>query len=103
MSNEENIKKENTERMHDDMADIAVMSAKMLVMNECENQGLDDKIEDPIAYNMVISNLTSEYITDTVIFSKRYFNKMDASEAVMKANDKAMEIVKKNIEMLMED
>ena len=60
MPNEENIKKENTENMHDAMAEIAVMSAKMLVMTECENQGLDDKIEDPIAYNRVVSNLMED-------------------------------------------
>lgn len=103
MANEENIKKENTEELHDTMAELAVMSAKMLVMNECENQGLDNKIEDPVSYNRVVSNFTNQYITNVVIYSERYFKTMNPSEAVMKANDKSLDIIKKNIEMMMED
>ena len=100
---EEERKKLTNKTFFESLAELAVMSTKMLVMAECESQGLDDKIEDAVSYNKIVADLSSMYLTNTFIFTERYKKTMDPREAAMKANDKAHDILKKNIEMLMED
>ena len=96
-------KSSNRWSLFESLAELAVTSAKMLVMAECESQGLDDKIEDAITYNKIVADLSAMYLTNTFIFTDRYKRKMNFVDAATKANDKALDIIKKNIQMLMED